>query len=552
MRTATVYNFLLEATLMASIAILLMIPIRKFLRKSLSSRVLTFGWLLVAIRLLCPLSLPNPIIHEIRSPFAPDAAIRPIAGQLKVRVADVIGNMHAASYRSSGAASERLNDLVESTYNGMLSINLMKLYVIGLLLVLAWFVISNVRFRMKLRADRIEPISGELLAQYQALCSKLGLKKPLPVYFVDPLPSACLVGVFRPYIALPLTAAPQDVMLVLRHELCHAKAKDHWWGAVRLACCAIHWFNPLVWLAAHMSRTDSELACDERVSRNLTAEGRNAYAGVLVLAAARRDLPGVAVLSTGMSMTGKKLKHRVAGILANRRMHKGLALAFVLLSSMALVGAFATSEIAPKLEPDLHSHQIISAQTEVKAFDLKDEQSWIDFAKTVWQNPYLKAKDLDSLQWSASTVRDTSHTEVDHTEVLGCNAEGEIMLASAFLEDGTLIYISNFAEMSTQYMVVDTPKYEGYPTRWEPVRDFGLETIESLRPGYTAKYTNLSEPSEGKADGGRMSLFFGQHTDYNYISTFRVQVEPESRLIYFVDLEYMSHNDTDRLAPGNG
>ena len=32
MRTATVYNFLIEANIMASLAILLMIPIRKFLR----------------------------------------------------------------------------------------------------------------------------------------------------------------------------------------------------------------------------------------------------------------------------------------------------------------------------------------------------------------------------------------------------------------------------------------------------------------------------------------------------------------------------------------
>lgn len=550
MRTAIVYNFLLEATIMASIAILLMIPIRRFLRGSLSSRVLSFGWLLVALRLLCPLSLPNPYIGEIRSPFAPDAAIRPIAGQIKVRVSDAIGNVHAMAYRNAGAASETLNDLVESTYNGMLSINLMKLYVMGLVLVLAWFVISNVRFRWKLRADRIEPVSGELKTQYDALCRELGVK-PLPVYFVDPLPSACLVGVFRPYIALPLTAAPQDAMLVLRHELCHAKAKDHWWGAVRLACCALHWFNPLVWLAAHMSRTDSELACDERVSHSLDAAGRNAYAGILVLAAARRDLPGVSVLSTGMSMTGRKLKSRVAGILANRQMHRGLALAFVLLASMALIGAFATSEVLPKFEPEAAFSGYEEA-TETRTLALDDEQGWIDHAKEVWRNPYLKVSDLENLQWSAVTVRDTTHTDVEHTEVLGCNANGDIMLASAFLADGTLIYLSNFAEQSTQYMVADTPKYEGYPSRWQPARDFGVEAIESLRPGFTARYTSLSEASEGTADDGRVGLFFGQQQEYNYISTFRVQVEPESRLIYFVDLEYMSHHDTDRLAPGNG
>ena len=68
MRTATVYNFLIEANIMASLAILLMIPIRKFLRPRLGSRALCFAWLLVAVRLLCPVALPNPWISEIKSP----------------------------------------------------------------------------------------------------------------------------------------------------------------------------------------------------------------------------------------------------------------------------------------------------------------------------------------------------------------------------------------------------------------------------------------------------------------------------------------------------
>ena len=83
MRSAFVYNFLIEANIMASIAIILMIPLRKFFRKQLGNSAICFGWLLVAIRLLCPLSLVNPLIHEIRSPFAADVAIRPIAGQIK-------------------------------------------------------------------------------------------------------------------------------------------------------------------------------------------------------------------------------------------------------------------------------------------------------------------------------------------------------------------------------------------------------------------------------------------------------------------------------------
>ena len=166
--------------------------------------------------------------------------------------------------------------------------------------------------------------------------------------FIDPLPSACLVGVFRPYIALPLSASPQDAIHVLTHEICHVKNKDHLWGILRLLCCAIHWFNPLVWLAAAMSRTDSELRCDDRVTQPMNQEEKS-YASVLVLAAARRNAPGLGVLATGMTMTGRRLKDRVLMIVQKKQPLRWLVLSFMVLSSMLLLGSFATSETQERI-----------------------------------------------------------------------------------------------------------------------------------------------------------------------------------------------------------
>lgn len=68
MRTAILHNFLIEATIMSGIAIVLMMILRKTLRRQLGNRALCFGWLLVAVRLLLPISISNPLIHSIRSP----------------------------------------------------------------------------------------------------------------------------------------------------------------------------------------------------------------------------------------------------------------------------------------------------------------------------------------------------------------------------------------------------------------------------------------------------------------------------------------------------
>ena len=139
MRSAFVYNFLIEANIMASIAIILMIPLRKFFRKQLGNSAICFGWLLVAIRLLCPLSLVNPLIHEIRSPFAADVAIRPIAGQIKVRVSDALEGLSRVFWHADNqSAYEVTNRLQDGIENASASITLAKIWLVGVLLVIAW------------------------------------------------------------------------------------------------------------------------------------------------------------------------------------------------------------------------------------------------------------------------------------------------------------------------------------------------------------------------------------------------------------------------------
>ena len=120
MRSAYLYNFLIEANIMAVIAILLMIPLRRFFRKTLGNSALCFGWLLIAIRLLLPLSLVNPLIHEIRPTYLDDTVIRPIAGQVKVRVVDAIGDLGRVFWQAGNrqAYADLQKVAVGVDYNG--------------------------------------------------------------------------------------------------------------------------------------------------------------------------------------------------------------------------------------------------------------------------------------------------------------------------------------------------------------------------------------------------------------------------------------------------
>ena len=478
MRSAYLYNFLIEANIMAVIAILLMIPLRRFFRKTLGNSALCFGWLLIAIRLLLPLSLVNPLIHEIRSPFAADAGIRPIAGQIKVRVGDVVEGISDIFWKSENrSAYDAVQRLTIDMENANVSIALAKIWLVGVLLVAAWFLFSNIHFRMRLRADRIEPISGDLLEQYETVCRQRGVKHPLPVYFTDPLPSACLVGVFRPYIALPLSAAPQDAIQVLTHEIWHYKNLDHLWGILRLVCCMLHWFNPLVWMAASMSRTDCELRCDSSVTHSMSLEDRKSYASVLVLAASKRNAPGVGVLATGMTMTGKRLKTRILSVVEQHEPLRALSIAFILLASMCLLGAFATSETREQLGdigwPMPAEHYLtegIQGQTSIRS-----EEEATEYAEKLWHTltgsepQYdLQVIHNDDMSWYADCADES----------------GQLRFSTSFLANGVVCSLNLFTPEEALLEgaeIIDSLFMD--PAEMNLIRKWAAEQMETLNPG---------------------------------------------------------------------
>lgn len=545
MRTATLFNFLIEANIMASIAILLMVLVRKFLRKPLGNRAIYFAWLLVAIRLLCPLALPNPAINEIRPAYLQDQAVRPIAGQIKVRLSDMSDHLYQAVWQQRTGTSKndpvlkQLNALRGSLYNGTLPYQLMIVYLLGAGAVLGYFVFSNVRFRHKLRAGRIEAISGRLLEQYQQVCQQRAIK-PIPVYFTDPLPSACLAGVFRPYIALPLTAAPKDAIQVLTHEACHYKAKDHLWGVLRLMCCMLHWFNPLVWLAAGMSRTDGELSCDERVVKKLDQQEKMAYSNALVLAAARRDAPGVGVLATGMTMTGKKLKNRVQAILRGSRTKKGLAIAFMFLACASLVGAFATAEY--KTYPAMPA--IAQAQATAQLDQaIADDQQAITYAQGFLKSDLLGFKAGDD-QWVAQYWNGAY-------QVRAQTSDDQMLADVSFLPNGRVLmfdFINNWGENTTVENL-----YTGNDGMQEEVAKYILSFAKAALPGVENTIDGLRFAGESTYGEKHLVAFMGLNVYSEAAYQFTVEVLPQVRVVYFsTDWDMLQHLHAQGSNPAGG
>lgn len=553
MRSALIYNFLIEANIMASIAILLMIPLRKLFRKQLGNSAICFGWLLVAIRLLCPLSLPNPFIREIRPAFLSDETIRPIAGQIKVRLVDAIGDVGRLFWQAGNKEGySRMQAAADGVdYNGYPQ-TIAWIILIGAACVLLWFGFSNIRFRKKLRAGRIEEISGGLKEMYLNMCKERKVR-PVPVYFTDPVPGACLVGVFRPFIVLPVITAPEDVKNVLTHEICHLKNRDHIWNILRMLCCAIHWFNPLVWLAASMSRTDSELRCDDRVTEAMDEQERKDYANVLVYAAARKSMPGIGVMATGMTMTGKRLKNRVLGVIQNRKPVRAFAFVFMAVAFTCLVGAFATSETGLTWLtsfPNNYEANDWTLDQEMLQYYAEDREALDSFGVGVWE--------------SASLKENSSHTPFslksndEGTEWIMTDSGGELILV--YDGQGTLISLLNNKSGVDDSTIIpltalDTPMEkmtELYPDQIdEIVGEYVSHFLYSFRPDLISGSNYVQLLEQWKHGSNWFAVFALRRTvmdvhEDQYLAMIELQMYPEIRVVRMTTVQDQMKN------PGNG
>lgn len=553
MRSALIYNFLIEANIMASIAILLMIPLRKLFRKQLGNSAICFGWLLVAIRLLCPLSLPNPFIREIRPAFLSDETIRPIAGQIKVRLVDAIGDVGRLFWQAGNKEGySRMQAAADGVdYNGYPQ-TIAWIILIGAACVLLWFGFSNIRFRKKLRAGRIEEISGGLKEMYLNMCKERKVR-PVPVYFTDPVPGACLVGVFRPFIVLPVITAPEDVKNVLTHEICHLKNRDHIWNILRMLCCAIHWFNPLVWLAASMSRTDSELRCDDRVTEAMDEQERKDYANVLVYAAARKSMPGIGVMATGMTMTGKRLKNRVLGVIQNRKPIRAFAFVFMAVAFTCLVGAFATSETGLTWLtsfPNNYEANDWTLDQEMLQYYAEDREALDSFGVGVWESTSLKE--------NSSHTPFSLKSNDEGTEWIMTDSGGELILV--YDGQGTLISLLNNKSGVDDSTIIplttlDTPMEkmtELYPDQIdEIVGEYVSHFLYSFRPDLISGSNYVQLLEQWKHGSNWFAVFALRRTVMDvhedpYLAMIELQMYPEIRVVRMTTVQDQMTN------PGNG
>ncbi len=334
----------------SSVLILIVLAARFLLKDRLSARLRYALWGVVLLRLLVPLQveLPAPVSDSLpllASNLAPEV------GQWEERTIPVFpqGNYAAFGFSRADFHQLELGEIIPTdtsmgywrkSPDGETITRYLDLWSpaqaasavwgTGAALMTAVLTASNLHFYGGLRKRR----------------KKLEVPDaPIPVYTAEGLPSPCLFGVFRPAVYLTPQAAenPDTLRHVLAHELTHYRHRDHLWSLLRCLALALHWYNPLVWLAVGLSKQDGELACDEGAVARLGEEERIPYVRTLVdLVAARSPRPAdLLSCSTAMTGGGKSVKRRVAALVKKPETVKAALFAVVGVVALAAVFVFA-------------------------------------------------------------------------------------------------------------------------------------------------------------------------------------------------------------------
>jgi len=156
------------------------------------------------------------------------------------------------------------------------------------------------------------------------------------VWFSEKIDSPFVLGIIRPRILMPYGLKKQEGYQILKHEQTHIRHHDPLIRLVGTLCICLHWWNPLVWLAVFKMNQDMEMYCDETVLRDASAEERKSYARTLLSFAEKRS-----GLSVGLAFGESHTERRVRNL---QRKRKGGILITVLVIILAVfcVVAFMT------------------------------------------------------------------------------------------------------------------------------------------------------------------------------------------------------------------
>ena len=363
---------IINMSISASWLILAVLILRLVLKKA-PKWVNVLLWGIVAVRLICPFSFESALSLIPSAETFPEKVISGPSFDIQTGISPV---------------DNRINDYLGDRYfegvtvpanngNNIMTI-LTIVWIIGILLLVAYTIISYRRLHREI----------DTAVHYKD-----------NIFQSENVSSPFVLGIINPRIYLPFSMNEQDLEHVVAHEQAHIRRKDHWWKPLGFLLLTIYWFNPLMWLAYVLLCRDIELACDEKVIKELGNEQRADYTQALVVCSVNRRMIAACPLAFGEV----GVKDRVKSVMN----YKKPAFWVIIIAVIVCVGVAVCFLTNPK--QDRYTLRIVVPAGSQEEFVYTDEEvSTVRNSIKIWSGDGLG--DTEVLLFPVNKTAETGYT----------------------------------------------------------------------------------------------------------------------------------------------
>ena len=348
---------IINMSISASYIVLAVLLLRLLLKKA-PKWITVVLWGIVAVRLVCPFSIESVLsLIPSAETVSPDIMMdrTPEINTGIPIINQVINPVISGSFTPDPGTSANPLQLWIPTFA--------VIWIVGMVALIIYTVISYAKVRRK--------IGTAVLLRDN-------------IYQSENVVSPFVLGIIKPKIYLPFGMNEKDMEHVVAHEMAHIRRKDHLSKPLGFLLLTLHWFNPLMWLGYVLLCRDIELACDEKVIKELDHDARADYSQALLTCSVNRRMIAACPLAFGEV----GVKDRVKSVLNYKKPAFWIIIAAIV-ACVAVAVCFLTNPPQKQDDKSMSPHGEIYTDYEgvyitIKSID-KDEGGQNIF-NIVWHN----------------------------------------------------------------------------------------------------------------------------------------------------------------------
>ena len=277
---SAVFLKILNMTWGASWLILAVIVLRLLLKKA-PRWISCLLWGLVAVRLICPVSIESALS------LIPSGKVVPETADMQPKIDTGIEVINSTINPAMNIAYATSEEAGEHIMQNVLSASFC-IWIAGMAVMILYAFISYIAVRRRVRAS---------------------IRFKDNIMLCDEVKTPFILGMIRPLIYVPSAMEGERMEMVCAHEKAHISRHDHWWKPIGFALLSVYWFNPLCWLAYILLCRDIEAACDEKVIKDKDREYMAAYSQALLDMSVPRKLITACPVAFGEIGTNERVKN---------------------------------------------------------------------------------------------------------------------------------------------------------------------------------------------------------------------------------------------------